>query len=132
MSCLLLINPSAWAEPDAAAAQDHLRAATEAYRDGDLDGFTASLEEAVALNPFSLPTQYNLACGYARTGRGDEALAVLRGLVAARVDFGMADDEDLATIRDQPAFRQLLATLRENTTPVHASVFHIGQTEPSP
>lgn len=122
--CLLLVIPPAWAEADAAAAQDHLRAANQAYRDGDLEGFTASLEAAVALNPFSLPTQYNLACGYARTGRGDEALAVLRGLVAARVDFGMADDEDLAAIRDRPAFERLVATLAENTRPVDASEHH--------
>jgi DNA-binding beta-propeller fold protein YncE len=124
LCCLLCTGLPAAAQTDAAAAQGHLRAATQAYRDGNLEGFTASLEEAVALNPFSLPTQYNLACGYARTGRGDEALAILRGLVAARVDFGMADDEDLTAIRDQPAFRQLVATLEENTTPVHVSEHH--------
>jgi hypothetical protein len=94
LCCLLLASHPAAAQADAAAAQEHLRAASEAYREGDLEGLTAALETAAELNPFSLYTRYNLACGYARTGRDAEALDILQGLVAARVDFGMADDEE--------------------------------------
>jgi thioredoxin-like negative regulator of GroEL len=98
LCCLLLASHPAAAQADAAAAQEHLRAASEAYREGDLEGLTAALETAAELNPFSLYTRYNLACGYARTGRDAEALDILQGLVAARVDFGMADDEEMTRI----------------------------------
>lgn len=118
---LLLASFPALAQADAAAAQDHLRAAGQAYRDGDFAGFTTSLETAVALNPFSLPTQYNLACGYARTGREEEALAILANLVAARADFGMAADEDLASLHGNPDFDQLVSELDANLQPVRAS-----------
>ena len=123
--CLLfLANLSATAQTDAGAAQEHLRTAGQAYRDGNFAGFTASLETAVSLNPFSLPTQYNLACGYARTGREQEALTILGNLVAARVDFGMAADEDLAALHGNPEFERLVSELDSILQPVSASVHH--------
>ena len=121
---LLLAGSPVLAQTNAAAAQGHLRTADQAYRDGDYAGFTASLETAVALNPFSLPTQYNLACGYARTGREEEALTILRNLVAARVDFGMAADEDLASLHGNPQFKRLVSELDASLQPVSASEHH--------
>jgi len=119
--CLLLISFPALAQTDAAAAQAHLRAADQAYRDGNYEEFTASLETAVALNPFSLFTRYNLARGYARTGRNAEALEILQDLVAARIDFDMAEDEDLEPLRDNPEFSRLVVTLEHNLQPVLVS-----------
>ena len=121
---LLLAGGPALAQTNAAAAQEHLRTAGQAYRDGDFAGFTESLETAVALNPFSLPTQYNLACGYARTGREEEALKVLEKLVAANVDFGMAEDEDLVSLHGNPQFHRLVSELDANLQPVSASEQH--------
>jgi hypothetical protein len=121
---LLLASLPTLAQADAAAAQEHLRTAGQAYRDGDFAGFTESLETAVALNPFSLPTQYNLACGYARTGRDEEALAILENLVAAKVDFAMAEDEDLASLHGNPQFHRLVGELDASLQPVSASEHH--------
>jgi hypothetical protein len=118
---LLFATLPAVAQSGAAAAQDHLRAATQAYRNGDFEGFTESLEMAAALNPFSLYTRYNLACGYARTGREEEALDILQQLVAARIDFGMADDADLESLRDNPEFTRLVADLEQRVQPVLSS-----------
>lgn len=118
---LLLAASPAPEKTGAAAAQDHLRAAGQAYRDGDFAGFTASLESAVALNPFSLPTQYNLACGYARTGREEEALTILGNLAAAKVDFGMAADDDLESLHGSPQFDRLVSELDASLQPVSAS-----------
>jgi len=109
------------AQIDADAAQDYLRAATQAYRDGDMAGFTAALETATALNPFSLYTRYNLACAYARTGRDTEALEILQDLVAARVDFGMTTDEDLESLHDNPEFSRLTATLERDLQAISVS-----------
>ncbi len=119
--CLLLASLPASAQTDAAAAQDHLRTATEAYRDGDYEGFTTSLEAAVTLNPFSLYGRYNLACGYARTGRDAEALRILRELVAQRIDFGMAEDPDLESLRDKPEFVRLVSKLEQRVQPILVS-----------
>jgi hypothetical protein len=122
--CLaLFIIASAFSAPvlaqgDVAAAQIHLREAGQAYRDGDFDAFVKSLEAARDLNPFSLATRYNLACAYARTGREADALLLLRGLVAERVDYGMENDPDLESLRGLPEFPALLAELEKNLTPV--------------
>jgi len=124
VACVMLAGHPATAQADAAAAQEHLRAAGQAYRDGDFAGFTASLETAVALNPFSLPTQYNLACGYARTGREEEALTILGSLVAAKVDFGMAEDEDLSSLHGNPDFDRLVSDLDAGLQRVSASEHH--------
>lgn len=35
------------------------------------------MERALELNPASFATRYNVACGYARTGRADQALDLL-------------------------------------------------------
>ena len=121
-ACYLLVaGMPAVADTDAAAAQVHLRAANQAYRDGDYEGFTASLETAAALNPFSLYARYNLACGYARTGRDAAALEILQGLVDARIDFGMARDADLQSLHDNPQFTRLVETLERNLQPVSVS-----------
>lgn len=100
-----------------AEAQEHLRAASAAYQAGDAQGFTQALEAAYELNPASIYTRYNLARGYAATERTDEAMALLRGLVDARIDSGMASDPDLELLRNLPEFRQLLKRLETNLKP---------------
>lgn len=115
-----------WAAPSAAdgpveASQAYIRDAGAAYRNGDIESYVTALEAAYALNPASLSTRYNLACGYARSGRADEALDLLAELVAERVDFGLADDPDLDNLRGLDRFGQLLATLERVTRPTIAS-----------
>lgn len=111
-------SPAAAAQNPIAESQVHLRAATQAYHAGDLESFTDSLERALELNPASFTTRYNLACGYARTERPGEALDLLRGLVAARVDFGMATDPDLESLRELPEFQALVAELDASIVPI--------------
>ena len=104
-----------------AESQLHLRAAGRAYRDGDLRGFIDSLETAYSLNPASLSTRYNLACGYARIGESEKALLLLEELVDERVDFGMAGDPDLDSLRGDPRFGELVAKLAANTEAITGS-----------
>lgn len=119
---VVFIASGAAAEHPVAEAQRLQQEATGAYRAGDYESFTRSLERALELNPWSFATMYNLACGYARTGRDEEALVLLERLTAAQVDFGMAADPDLASLRESPKFRQLVATLAETIVPVTNSV----------
>lgn len=120
VACLTLAVLSAPAEAQnpVADSQIHLREAAAAYREGDYESYTRALEAARELNPASSYTRHNLAGAYARTGREDEALEVLRGLVGARVDFGMAADEDFETLRSLDDFAELSARLAENTRPI--------------
>jgi hypothetical protein len=118
---LLLATVGITAEHPVAAAQRHQQEANAAYRAGDYRGFTQSLERAYDLNPASLATRYNLACGYARTGRHDAALDLLAELAMARVDFGMADDPDLASLRDLPRFQLLVEELDASIVPISNS-----------
>lgn len=116
-----LAASSVVAERPVEAAQRHQQEANAAYLSGDYAGFTRSLERARELNPASFATMYNLACGYARTGRPDDALDLLEQLTVAQVDFGMANDPDLASLRDNPRFQELVRTLAASIVPVSNS-----------
>lgn len=69
--------------------------------------------QLAALLPDEPTVHYNLACSLALTGRADEALAALERCV----DLGYDDpdflrgDEDLAALRDDPRFVELLERL---------------------
>ena len=58
--------------------------------------------------------RYNLACGYARLGQKEKSLALLRAIVAdTAVDPAQLDsDTDLAGIRSEPAYKEILAADR--------------------
>jgi dienelactone hydrolase len=77
------------------------------------------LELAAAAAPEDVGVRYNLACAQARTGKKAEALASL----ARALDLGlphpeqMATDEDLASLRGDPAFEALLARARGVAAP---------------
>ena len=118
---LIAVSVSVRAQHAVEQAQAFLQAANASYQAGDYQGFVSELEQALALNPASLFTRYNLACGYARTGRADEALDLLSGLVRARVNFGMAEDPDLESLRGRPEFAAMVAELEAGIVPVSAS-----------
>lgn len=52
---------------------------------------------------------YNLACGYARLGRKQDALEALARAVDEGFGQGMADDSDFASLRTEPRFQELVA-----------------------
>ena len=121
LTALLFLVGTAIAEHPVAEAQRHQQQANAAYQAGDFEGFTRSMERAYELNPASFPTKYNLACGYARTGRADEALQLLEQLTLAQVDFGMANDPDLASLRELPKFQRLVEALAASIVPISNS-----------
>lgn len=83
------------------------------------------MARALALNPASVATRYNVACGYARTGRADQALDLLEELARAKVDFGMARDPDLESLRGLPRFQELVALLEASIVPISNSEHRI-------
>ena len=120
----LLMAPAAetYAQDNPVAeSQVHRREANQAYQAGDYEAFTRSMESALGLNPASLTTRFDLARGYARTGQPAKALELLRELTAARADFDMANNEDLATLLELEDFQRLVAELEAGIRPVIAS-----------
>jgi sugar lactone lactonase YvrE len=91
-------------------------AAIKAYQAKDYARFLDYETRALALEPGNPRTMYNVACGEALTGHGEEALRLLHTLVARKLDLGAETDADFAGIRGGPkwaAFVSELATLRQ-------------------
>jgi hypothetical protein len=67
---------------------------------------------------------YNIACTYSLVGRKDRALEVLKQAVARGwLDDGhMADDHDLDSIRNEPAYQQILADIKARNAKMADSV----------
>jgi hypothetical protein len=77
----------------------------------DPDRARQILAEGLDAHPGSASLHYNLACLEAVQGRRDAALASLRSAVELRPEAAewARDDEDLASLRDDPEFRALAA-----------------------
>ncbi len=76
------------------------------------------LDERLArIRPEDPGVLYNIACSFALVGRAEEAILAL----SRAAKFGylnhrhMAEDEDLASLRGDDRFRQLLRAMRERT-----------------
>jgi hypothetical protein len=81
----------------------------------------APLERAVALGA-EPGTGYNLACAYTRGGRLEEAIAALgRAIEAGFADAKLlAEDADLAPLRSDPRFAELVARAAALSRPAAA------------
>ena len=71
---------------------------------GDHAAAEAVLREGLEAHPGDGDILYEIACVYALSGRGDEAIAQLEAAFAAspRTRGWAAEDEDLASLRDRP------------------------------
>lgn len=118
---IALLPVTGHAQRGVAESQQHLRDANKAYGEENFPGMIGSLETARKLNPASLYTRYNLAAAYARNGEPERALELLESLVRARVDFGIANDTDFASLAELPRFRTLLLQLEATMTPAGSS-----------
>ncbi|WP_397569082.1 tetratricopeptide repeat protein [Schlesneria sp. T3-172] len=79
-------------------------------RMGHQDEALRLMHEAVKLAPFSGVARYNLACIYAKNGKGDESLAALKESIErgfAQVGIA-AKDPDFNSIRDRADFQELM------------------------
>lgn len=96
-------------------------AAVQAYRDGDLAGFEALTDSAIAFRPSHPSLVYNL--GAARALAGDTAGAVerLETLAAWGLAYDPARDEDFAALAGATAFEDVRRRLVGNGEPVGAA-----------
>lgn len=85
----------------------------EAAQKNDFNRAIAYLTIADEIKPKTPVVLYNLGCAYARTAQRKRALASLKRAVDAgfRDAKAMAADEDLASLRSDAQFKELLASL---------------------
>lgn len=89
----------------------HQRQAIAAYQAGNYGAFLAETRSALAIEPGHPRFLYNLACGLALTGAGDEAVHTLGRLAAMGVWFDLAAEEDFAAIGKAPGFTAAVARM---------------------
>jgi tetratricopeptide (TPR) repeat protein len=75
-----------------------------AYGKGDYERARELFLEALEQHPGAAGLEYNAACMCALTGRREEALEHLRTAMAARPTLKPLDDDDFASLRDDPEF----------------------------
>jgi uncharacterized Ntn-hydrolase superfamily protein len=77
---------------------------------GEMAQAVVLFKELTELEPADANHKYNLACGYARFGMGDEALAQLK--LALQLDPKLKElakgDSDLESLREREEFKQLV------------------------
>ena len=89
------------------------RGGLQAHRARDYDRAVRLWELALGVDPSRTAPRYNLACGYALTGRRDDAIALLEELRAAgeagaRWIVRAREDADLEPLRADPRFAAIV------------------------
>jgi tetratricopeptide (TPR) repeat protein len=106
-------NPYTAGEPGQDVVEPHTEDPKLAHQELYFDPERARriLSEGLETYPESASPHYNLACLEAIQGHSDAALASLRRAVELAPDAARwaRDDEDLASLRDDPEFRALVA-----------------------
>ena len=95
--------------PDNARA--YFLATAALYNIGEREKAFEWADKATAIDPDDGNTRYNLACFYAQVDEPDRAFAFLQGSIASR--SWAENDPELDPIRDDPRFREFLATLKD-------------------
>jgi tetratricopeptide (TPR) repeat protein len=77
---------------------------------GDAGRARATMQEALAREPGAWQGQYNAACFEALAGNADAAIEHLRAALTSHPDIAdhAAGDDDLASLRDDPRFAELM------------------------
>ena len=81
------------------------------FQAGEYDQVADRGKELLKDHPEYAGVFYNVACAEALAGRGDDALEHLRHAVGRSEQFRelAREDEDFASIRDEPAFKELVS-----------------------
>jgi hypothetical protein len=107
------------AEGSSASLRDLLKRAKEAYEQKNYTEFLRNMELAYQLRLTHEFYLYNLAAAYALVGKKADALSLLTE--AARMGFvypKIAQDNDFASLRDDPGFKATLQQFADNAKPV--------------
>lgn len=128
---LACVASGALAQPDSTKheATYYLNLAYQAHAAQNYVEFLANSRKVFELRPNNPNAAYNLACSYALTGKSDSSLALLNRLADVGFDYGVAQDEDLKTIREGAAYDSLTMKIKRMKSPINHSkvAFVIGE-----
>ena len=81
------------------------------HGDKDYEGAMAECEKALQMYPGNALVLYNIACLENLLGRPDDALATLGTAIGSWPEYknNAREDEDFASLRDDPRFKELIA-----------------------
>jgi len=99
-------------------ARYYRQQAAAAYKAKDYAAAIENFKKAAELVPDHPTVIYNLACMYALAGRKNEALAALSKVAEMGLVFPAEKDGDLASIKDTPDFKLILARFEASKAPV--------------
>ena len=109
MKGLILVSLMlALAVSHAADASDYTSQGMSAYSRGDYQLAIESYKKAFALQPENSTIPYNISCSYALLGEKDSAFVWLEKAFELGV-YLFSDDEDLASLRAEPKYKELEA-----------------------
>ena len=130
---------SAWAqEGQATSPPDLFDQAIKAYEQKDYALFLQLSEQLHGMDSANATHTYNMACGYALTGKKSEAYKWLQKSIELgfRNAKHIQDDADFASIKDEDRFKQLLEYAKTGEAPpvtadsVEMEVFTPGDLDP--
>jgi sugar lactone lactonase YvrE len=117
LATILILSVAASAD-EVADSRALTQEALAAYKAKDHSAFLAKITAASDLRP-SMPTLlYYRAAALALNGRGDEALDVLERIARMGMVYDAAREDDFASLRQSPRFRQVLAAFGRNAAPI--------------
>lgn len=122
---LVMLAEDAVADNPVLESQAHIREAVAAWEAENYEDAATALETARGLNPESLFSRYALARVYSKLDRTDDALDLLEGLVAQRLDMGFADETDFEALAGHARFEALKERVTIATRPIEASAAHV-------
>lgn len=91
--------------------------ARKAYQQKQYESFLDNMKHAANLRPNHPRIMYNLAAAYALNGKTEDALSTLRRLADMGLVQPIANDYDFVSLRNLPAFKQILLEFDENKKP---------------
>jgi hypothetical protein len=115
---ILLLAPAAANDDPPRTARYYRQQAASAYKAKDYAAAIENFKKAAELVPDHPSVIYNLACMYALAGRKSEALAALSRFAEMGLVLPAEKDGDLASIKDTPEFKLILARFEASKTPV--------------
>jgi hypothetical protein len=98
--------------------RQHVLKAQAAYKARDYAALIENMKAALAIRPNYGPYTYNVAVGYALSGRKLEAFDWLGRLADMGLVYSISGDGDFASIKDTDEFKNLLARFENNSRPV--------------
>src|SRR5215207_4311994 len=82
--------------------------AQRAHKEKNYEAYVKLLERAAVLRPTHPTILYNLAGGYALTGKNKEALRTLASVAAMGMVYPATEDADFASLRETEEFKAII------------------------